>query len=114
MATQYNITTITGDTANEIQFTVTVDGVALDLTGAVITLQVRQNRDAAPVISLTSVASAGITIVTPASGIFKINKQIFSAAPGNYLYDIQFVLASGDIKTYVSGTWSMIGDITHA
>jgi len=94
--------------------TVTVDGVALDLTGAVITLQVRLTRDTAPVISLTSVASAGITIVTPASGIFKINKQIFTAPPGVYQYDIQFELASGDIKTYVSGAWSVIGDITHA
>ena len=113
MATTYDISTITNDTLNAITFNVTVDAVALDLTGATITMQARATRDTAPVLSLTSVASAGITITNAINGQFKINKQILIVAPGIYLYDIQFLMLSGDVHTYVSGNLTMIGDITH-
>lgn len=113
MATTYDISTITNDTLNAITFNVTVDAVPLDLTGAVITMQARATRDTEPVLALTSVLSAGITITNAVSGQFKINKQILTVSPGIYLYDIQFLMANGDVHTYVSGTLTLIGDITH-
>jgi hypothetical protein len=61
---------------------------------------------------LTSVASAGITITNATGGLFKINQQIINIEVFNYIYDIQLTLASGVVKTYVSGTFSITPEIT--
>lgn len=102
---------VKGDTFEGVQFTITVNSSALNLTGATIRMQMRLNSNA-PVVKEFSVGN-GLTLTTPASGIFTFNKQVISVPPGVYYYDIQITLSNGDIKTYITGTWTIIQDITH-
>ena len=108
-----NFTHIKGDTFDEVAFSIKINNVVLDLTGAVIKMQLKKNStDVVPSLSFTSVAAAGITITNATGGLFKINQQIINIDVFNYVYDIQLTLASGVIKTYVSGTFSVTQEIT--
>lgn len=108
-----NFTHTKGDTFNEVAFEVKKNGTAINLTGATIRMQLRKNySDTSAIISLTSVGSAGITITTAASGLFKINAQIIDIEVYNYVYDIQFTLASGEVKTYVKGGFNVTPEVT--
>jgi hypothetical protein len=103
--TTYNITTTDGDTCQIIEFTVTVNSVALDLTGATITLQANPSQTGPAVISLST--GGGLTITNAVGGVFRIPAQIISAQPGVYNYFIKFFLANGEVHTYISGTWTV-------
>lgn len=111
MATTYNISVLNGDTYAGCNFTITVNSAALNLTGAAIKMQVRKQREEAVVLELST--GSGITITTAAEGKFKINEQVISCAVGVYLYDIQITLSGGNIKTYIKGTFTVLGDITY-
>lgn len=101
-----------GDTFNEVPFEILIDDVYLDLTNAIIKMQVKKDACASPVLSLTSVDDAGITITNANLGRFKINEQIINIKPCNYQYDIQIELSSGEIKTYVGGLFQVVKTIT--
>jgi hypothetical protein len=108
-----NFTHIKGDTFDEVAFSIKINNVALDLTGATIKMQLKKSSDLTiALLSLTSVAAAGITITNTTGGLFKINQQIIDIEVFNYAYDIQLTLASGVVKTYVSGTFSITKEIT--
>ena len=108
-----NFTHIKGDTFDEVAFSIKINNVAVNLTGATIKMQLKKNDNLlVPILSLTSVASAGITITSPTNGLFKINSQIIDIEPFNYVYDIQLTLATGVVKTYVSGNFIISKDIT--
>ncbi len=98
--TTYNQTTISGDTCEEVNFTVTVDAVPLDLTDAEITLTTNP-----AAINMSS--DGGLTITDAAAGQFRIDSQIINAPAGNYTYFVKFFLADGTVKTYITGTWSV-------
>jgi len=75
-------------------------------------MQLRKEYGGIVYLSLTSVASAGITITTAASGLFRINKQIINIDANNYIYDIELIKADGTIKTYISGNFYVTNDVT--
>ena len=89
-----NFQNIKGDTFDQVNFEVKVNNVAVDLTGAVIRMQLRKEYGGVVGLSLTSVGSAGITITNASSGLFKINEQIIDAPAYNYIYDIEIHFAS--------------------
>lgn len=106
---------IKGDTFEAVNFAMTsgVIPVPIDLTGAVIKMQLRKKAcDIVKALSLTSVGSAGLTITNPALGLFKINKQIINIDPFNYVYDIEITFGSGVVKTYIKGFFLVTPDIT--
>lgn len=106
-------THIKGDTFDEVAFSIAINGVPVDLTGATIKMQLKKNDNLLiPILSLTSAGSAGITITSPTGGLFKINSQIIDIEAFNYVYDIQFTLASGVVKTYISGNFIIQKDVT--
>lgn len=107
-----NFSHIKGDTFDEVAFSIKINNIALDLTGATIKMQLKKSSDSPASLSLTSVSSAGITITSPSAGLFKINEQIIDIEVFNYAYDIQLTLASGVVKTYVSGTFNITKEIT--
>jgi len=86
--------------------------VALNLTGCTLRMQIRKEYGGIVYLSLTSIASAGITITTAASGLFRINKQIINIDAANYIYDIELIKADGTIKTYISGNFYVTNDVT--
>lgn len=106
-------THIKGDTFDEVAFQLNINDAAVNLTGATIRMQLRKNySDTAAALSLTSVASAGITITNAAAGQFKINTQIIDIPVYNYVYDIQITLSSGVVKTYVQGGFNITNEVT--
>jgi len=107
-----DFTHIKGDTFEAVNFELLVNSVALNLTGCTLRMQLRKEYGGIVYLSLTSVASAGITITNPSSGIFKINKQIIDIDANNYIYDIELDKADGSVKTYVSGNFYVTNDVT--
>lgn len=108
-----NFTHKKGDTFDEVPFELKVNTVVVNLTGAVIKMQLRKwDNLTNAALSLTSVSSAGITITDATAGKFKINSQIIDIDPYTYVYDIQITLSSGVVRTYVSGTFNIENDIT--
>ena len=108
----YNFTHIKGDTFDEVPFEILLNTVPIDLTGAVIRMQLRSECGGLVALSLTSVASAGITITSAVNGLFKINKQIIDIAAGNYSYDLEIRFADNTVKTWLSGAFLILCDIT--
>ena len=108
----YNFTHIKGDTFDQVPFAILKNNVALNLTGATIRMQLRSECGGLIALNLTSVANAGITITNAAGGLFKINKQVIDIASGLYEYDIQITFADGTVKTWLSGDFNIICDIT--
>lgn len=107
-----NFSHIKGDTFEAVNFAVVKNTVALSLTGAVIKMQLKKECDGVAILSLTSVASAGLTITNAAGGLFKINQQIINIPEFNYVYDIQITFADGTVKTWVEGNFVVKCDIT--
>ena len=97
-----------------VAFTVTVNAVALNLTGASIRMDVR-NSAAALLKRFTTHATIdpGLTITNAVAGQFKFNEQIVDISAGTHDYDIQFTLADATVVTYIEGTWTITQDITH-
>ena len=112
MIGKLNIQALRGDTFKEYPFEILIDAVALDLTGAVIKIDLKKDACSLPAISLTSVASAGITITDAVNGQFSINEQIFTIPAFNYQYDIQITLADATVNTWVGGLFQIINTIT--
>jgi hypothetical protein len=108
----YNFTHIKGDTFEAVNFALVKNNVVVNLTGAVIKMQLRTECGGLIALSLTSVASAGITITNASGGLFRINKQIINIASGNYLYDLEIVFADATVKTWLSGEFLIECDIT--
>jgi len=108
-----NFTHTKGDTFNQVAFEVKKNGTAINLTGAVIKMQLRKlYTDTTAALSLTSASSAGITITNASAGQFKINAQVIDIEVFNYVYDIQFTLSSGEVKTYVKGGFNVTPEVT--
>ena len=107
-----DFTHIKGDTFEAVNFQMLINTVALNLTGCTLRMQLRKECGGIVYLSLTSVASAGITITTPANGLFKINRQIINLDSANYIYDIELIKADGTIKTYINGNFSITNDVT--
>lgn len=101
-----------GDTFEAVNFQLFRNTQPIDLTGAIIKMQIRKECGSIPIISFTSVANAGITITAPLSGMFKINKQIINIAEYNYLYDIEITFSDGTVKTWIEGEFLINCDIT--
>ena len=107
-----DFTHIKGDTFEAVNFELLVNTVALNLTGCTLRMQLRKEYGGIVYLSLTSVASAGITITSAASGLFKINKQVINIEAANYIYDIELIKADGTVKTYISGNFLITNDVT--
>lgn len=107
-----NFQNIKGDTFEAVNFEVIINDTAADLTDAIIKMQLRKECGGVIGLSLTSVASAGLTITDAVNGKFKINKQIIDIPSYNYYYDIEIHFADNTVKTWVKGMFNIFCDIT--
>jgi hypothetical protein len=108
---QKDYTAISGDTWEGSQCTVTVNSSPLNLTGATIRIDFRATPNSIALMTLTT--TSGITLTTPASGIFNINQIKKMPLPeGRYYYDVEITLADGTVKTYQYGTMIVGQDIS--
>ena len=106
-----NIEHYKGDTFKQIPMVYKLNGTPQDLTGAIIRMQLRKEKDGVSYLVLTSVGNAGITITDAVNGAFKINEQIIDIQSGNYIYDIEFNI-NGVIETLIKGDFIITNDVT--
>ena len=113
MASSLNFSHVNGDTFDEVPIRIKIDGVNADLTDAIIRMQLRKKAcDLKAVLSLTSVANAGLTIIDAINGLFKINEQVINVDVYNYVYDIEIEFADATVKTYIRGNFNILEEVT--
>jgi hypothetical protein len=102
----------TGDTWKGIKnITIFRMGSALNLLSAVAKMQVRNQTDAPHLIEFSS--KNGTIVFTDAeNGVLMIPEVLVDIPVGNYLWDLQITLSSGEVKTFIGGNWNIIPDIT--
>lgn len=96
----------TGDTFRAIECTLKVNGDPVDLTDATILCQVRSTPGGTLAMALQT------SIPFPTMGIFRIDEQAVTLTSGLYYYDLQITMPSGFKQTYMTGTWSILQDIS--
>ena len=111
MADFPNIEHYKGDSFEQIPMVYKLNGNGVNLTGAVIRMQLRKENDGVSYLELTSVGNAGITITDAVNGAFKINEQIININAGNYIYDIEFNIG-GFVETLIKGDFIITNDVT--
>jgi hypothetical protein len=100
-----------GTTWNGLQATITRNGAPPPLTGATITMTMKRRgamRSATPALSLTSTAGQ-ILITGPTT--FTISPVIINASAGLYDWECDTLLATGEKKTWLGGTFTMEDDL---
>ena len=115
MAETYNIPSIIkGDTFKDLQFTLKINSVVEDLTDYAIACKFRKYAKTGKEIKSISIG-LGISLTDATNGIFKIDAfdldDTFVA--GVYYYDIEFTNGSGEINTYIQGSFKVIQDVTY-
>jgi hypothetical protein len=101
-----------GDTWGGINsITFTVNGSALPLTGAAVKMEFREDIDAPPILTLSTETSS--IVIGQAPGVLQIPPKLINIPFGKYQYDLQITFANGVVKTYMSGTWEIVPDITY-
>ena len=107
---QYNVQIWRNDSWSQT-FAIFANDVAVNLTGSTITIQVRKTANASTIDLSLSTTDSSITIGGASSNQITLNKKVTIAA-GSYLYDMNVAFPSGEVKTYVWGTFFVQEDIT--
>jgi hypothetical protein len=102
---------VKGDTFDGVLFTIKVNTVPLDLNSAHIKMDLRL--EPLGVVAETFSDGAGITIYNASDGQFVFDAQIIDIDAGNYYYDIEITLSNNVVKTYITGRWTILQDITY-
>ena len=100
-----------GDTFLEVPFEILIDAVPLDLTDALIKMQLRRNYEKDIALEFSTINNK-IEIVDASLGTFKIVEQIINIEAFEYIYDLQITLADGVVDTYIKGSFNIINDVT--
>jgi hypothetical protein len=103
-----------GDTFDGVNFTVLLaNEVPVDLTGASIEAQFRYGSKRGELSLTLSTDNGGIAITDDINGKFSLPAFIVDfEKSGEYFYDIQITFPAGTIKTWVSGAWEILDDVT--
>jgi hypothetical protein len=101
-----NLTAKRSDTFFAVPFQIAINSVPLDLTDAVINMQVRKDFGTPIIFEPT------VTITNALTGIFEIDEQIFNVPACVYKYDIQITLDNGEVHTWINGIFEITNDIT--
>ena len=100
MPAQYNFPEIEkNDTFLRRNITITADGTPLDLTDAVVTMQLKSNHRGKPVHTFN------ISIDNPTSGVLTLEPWHIKLEPYNYLYDLDIELNNGQKFTFMNGVF---------
>jgi hypothetical protein len=74
-------------------------------------MEFRQDLDA-PVALTLSTTDSSIIVTNAVGGIISIPSKKIEVPFAKYFYDLQVTYSTGVVKTYMSGTWEIIADIT--
>lgn len=100
-----------GDTWDGInKIGITINGVPVNLAGATVTMELREDYDAPAVLTLSTTAST--ILVLPDLSSIQIPPVIVDVQPATYRYDIQVTYPNAQVKTYLEGKWEIYFDVT--
>jgi len=108
-----NLITQNKTTFLAVPFQILIDEVPLDLTDALIEMQVKKDPCGTPILTFTSADDDGITITDAVDGWFQINEQYIDVKPCNYQYDIKITLSDSRIKRWIGGLFQVVTSITN-
>ena len=100
---------IKGDTFQGVGFQVKVNNV--DLPIAAVKMELKRAYNASPSLTLSN--GSGMTISDITTGLFTVDNQIIDLPAGDYLYDIEITTGSGEVHTYITGTWKILSGVTN-
>lgn len=107
---QYNVKIWRNDSWMQV-FALLADTTPINLTGCTVVVQVRTSADA-PTSALTlSTTNGGISIGGINNNQITLNKKVDIPAD-SYVYDMNVSFPSGEVKTYIWGTFFVQEDIT--
>lgn len=99
-----------GDTWDGINsIAISVNSVPVVLSGSKITMEFRQDIDS-PVVMTFSTETSTIQILN--ANTIRIPARKIEVPFGTYQYDLQVTYSTGVVKTYMSGIWEIVPDIT--
>jgi hypothetical protein len=99
-----------GDTWDGINsITISVNGVPIILTGTSIKMEFRQGPDY-PVVLTFSTSDNTLQIIGTSS--IRVMPRKIEIPFGTYYYDLQVTYPDGKVKTYMSGSWKIVPDVT--
>ena len=101
---------IRGDTIEQLNFTVLINGAAPIDTIAEVAIDLR--RRGGRLYRYDSTGTGDSPIVIDGNGQFHIPEHILDIPGARYDYDIELTFTDGTVKTYVRGTWELKEDIT--
>jgi hypothetical protein len=103
---------VSGDSWNGIDLiTISINSAPPDEELVSAKIQFRKSSMGSVFLTLDS-ADGSVVIEDAALWQMSVPSQIVSLSPDDYYWDLQTTDASGSIKTYVKGTWTILGDIT--
>ena len=105
----YNIEAYRNDTLIKT-FTITENSVPVDLSTAVVKIQVREKPDAPVLFEFTE--GNGLTVGGVGNNVISMSKVVDLSMCGRYYYDLQATFTSGIVSTYLLGTFIVKKDIT--
>ena len=99
---------LSGDSTSEISFTF----AGVDLSGSSVAMQFRKTVGGDVSVDLSTsggdiIIASDVVTVSPFSAPSVDKKTVF-------LYDIEFTLSGGEVKTYLTGSLTVTPDITRA
>jgi hypothetical protein len=105
---------ISGDTWDGINIiSLKTNESAINLLDSIINIQVRSNANlASPIVFEFSTLDNSIIILSPSQGLINIPPQTIDIPAGYYKYDLQIIFSSGIKKTYLTGNWEILPNIT--
>ena len=104
---------VSGDTFQDLFFTIMVNEQPLDLSNVQIDIWFRQQSPKG-IIRLKLSTTDNTLTKSDIAGQFLIPSQIIDLKPNRYYYDIQLTLDTGKVYTYVSGYFNILSSITNA
>ena len=111
MATEYNISLMRGDTFIGFQFQCLINDTPLNLTGASIKCEIRQNNKTGKRIFLREIGS-GITVINENDGLAQFDTLKWTAEAGEFYYDIEVTDNNNVVRTFVTGIITANQDVT--
>jgi len=108
----YDITAYRGDKWDGASFTITVNDIPLDMTGATAEAKFRRTLTNIGPYALRMETDDGLTITDAAGGVIQMDPRTWDIGAGVYYYDVEITLANGDPVTYIKGTLTLTQDVT--
>ena len=106
----YNIRArLAGDTWPGVSFTISVNEVPVDFTGCTVDMAFKRRSKLGKLEWLLSSDTGAIVIL---DNIITVTPRLLTLDPDNYVYDLQVVFPDETVRTYVTGNFTVLKDIT--